>query len=505
MTLDDLEGGLVVSCQPVPGGPMDHAEMIVGFALAARNAGARGLRIESVANVDAVRKATDAPIIGIVKRDLDASPVRITPWLLDVEALCDAGADIVAFDSTARERPVPVAGLIAAIKRHGRLAMADCASIEDARVALAAGADCVGTTLSGYTGGAIPQDPDLALIGQMRALTPYVMAEGRLRTPVQAAAARAAGAFAVVVGSAITRTEHATAWFRAAIENAPAPASAEPRTVLAIDIGGTKIQAALVTDARIEDQIRIATDRAADPDRWLSAIVEKCGRWTDRYARVGVAVSGIVENGSWSALSRETLDFPGEYPLCGRLQALTGKPVTASNDAQAAAWGEFRARFDEGDLVFLTVSTGLGGGIVANGSLLGKRAGHFGLTGGFAGRSPHLEDQVSGRWIEAEALRSGHPLEAPAVFAAAANGRTWANAIIDASAARLAALCHDICLMLDPERIVIGGGIGLAATYLDRVRARLHAVSPDFATRLEAARLGQMAGILGVADLASRR
>lgn len=214
-----LDGGLVVSCQPVPGGPMDNEACVTGFALAALAGGACGLRIESVRYMHAVRQVTDAPVIGIVKHDLPDFPVRITPHLDHVEALCAAGADIVAVDATRRPRPVSVADLIAAIHANGALAMADCADLEDAGEALAAGADILGSTLSGYTGpGPEPTEPDLDLVSAMRQFSPRVIAEGSVRYPEQALAALAAGAMAVVVGSAITRTEHVTSWFREAMD-----------------------------------------------------------------------------------------------------------------------------------------------------------------------------------------------------------------------------------------------------------------------------------------------
>lgn len=220
MNLEDLRRKLLVSCQPVPGGPLDRPDMVVALARAAVDGGARGLRIESIAYVAAVRKATAVPIIGLVKRDLHHSPVRITPDVADALALAEAGADIVAFDATRRIRPASVSDIVAAIHARGALAMADCADAEDAAAALAANADIVGSTLSGYTGGAEPVEPDLDLIAALRRLTPFVVAEGRIRTPEQAAAALGRGAFCVVVGSAITRPEHVTGWFVDALREA---------------------------------------------------------------------------------------------------------------------------------------------------------------------------------------------------------------------------------------------------------------------------------------------
>lgn len=216
--LEKLKSGLIVSCQPVPDGPMDNAECVTGFACAALNAGAVGLRIESLDYVAAVRAVTKAPIIGIIKHDLDGYDVRITPKADMARQLAEYGADIVAFDATLRRRPESIETIFAAVQDTSALAMADCADIEDARAAVSLGFSCIGSTLSGYVGsGPEPQFPDFELIRQMAALDAFVIAEGCIRQPNQAAAAFAAGADAVVVGSAITRTEHIVSWYLDAI------------------------------------------------------------------------------------------------------------------------------------------------------------------------------------------------------------------------------------------------------------------------------------------------
>jgi putative N-acetylmannosamine-6-phosphate epimerase len=218
--LKALRGRLIVSCQPVVGGPMDRPEIVAAYARAALAGGAAGLRIEGIANLAAVRAATTAPIIGLVKRTVRASPVFITPEIADVIALAGAGADIVAVDATLRPRPINVADLVAAIHSAGRLAMADIARVEEAHAAAAQGADVIATTLSSYTGGAVPDEPDLDLLRSLRDIGVPVIAEGRIRTPAEAAEAIRLGALAVVVGSAITRPEHIAGWFAAAIANA---------------------------------------------------------------------------------------------------------------------------------------------------------------------------------------------------------------------------------------------------------------------------------------------
>ena len=208
--------GLIVSCQPVPGGPLDRDDIVLAMAQAAVQAGACAVRIEGVQRVARVARLLPVPVVGIVKRTCADSPVFITPTLADVRALADAGAAVVAFDGTLRPRPDTVAALAAAAHAGGAAAMADCATLADGRKAWDAGCELVGTTLSGYTAEtAAPEDaaPDWTLIQALAGLGIRVVAEGRLRTPAQAAEALACGALCVTVGSAITRVEHITQWF----------------------------------------------------------------------------------------------------------------------------------------------------------------------------------------------------------------------------------------------------------------------------------------------------
>lgn len=194
---------------------MDRPEIVAAMAEAAVAGGAAGVRIEGVENLRAARPRLTCPVIGLVKRDLPDSPVRITCYVSDAEDLIDAGADIVAYDATDRPRPDSRDAVLARILEAGRLAMADCAIEVDGRAALAQGAAILGTTLSGYTDetktGA--SAPDLPLVSALRGLGGFVMAEGRVATPDQARAALDAGAHAVTVGSALTRLELMTRVF----------------------------------------------------------------------------------------------------------------------------------------------------------------------------------------------------------------------------------------------------------------------------------------------------
>lgn len=171
------------------------------------------------------------------------------------------------------------------------------------------------------------------------------------------------------------------------------------------------------------------------------------------------------------------------------------------NDAQAAAWGEYSHGAGMGrDMVFLTVSTGVGGGIISGGRLLAGRsgmAGHVGLLRPLPEGEGLMEDGASGRFI---ARAAGQP-DARAAFAA---GDTAAAEAIATSARRVGQLCRNLQLLVDPEVIVIGGGVGLAPGYLAQVEGHLAQLEPLYRPTLARAALGAEAGVIGIAALAQQ-
>lgn len=215
--LQRLKGGLVVSCQTPEGSPLRGKHLMGYMAEAAAAQGAVGIRAQGLEDIGDVRAAVDLPIIGLIKRASRETPVIITPTLEDVEALVQAGADIIALDATYRRRSNGMYGheFIAHVKsRFDVTILADVDSLESGVLAQAAGADAVASTLSGYTGGAVPRDPDLELLEQLTsACSIPVLAEGRYNSPQLAAQAMGAGAWAVCVGSAITDPYTSTGWF----------------------------------------------------------------------------------------------------------------------------------------------------------------------------------------------------------------------------------------------------------------------------------------------------
>jgi N-acetylmannosamine-6-phosphate 2-epimerase/N-acetylmannosamine kinase len=504
-----LRGRLIVSCQPVKDGPLDRPEFVVAFSLAALHGGAAGMRIESARNVRAVRAATEAPIIGLAKRQVPPSLVFITPEIEDVRTLADCGADIIAFDATLRPRPVSIRELVSAIHATGKLAMADIATPDDARAAADAGVDLMGTTLSGYLGGPVPSYPDTELVSRCADLGIPVLAEGRYRTPDQARLAIEAGAYAVVVGSAITRPEHVTAWFVDAM-SAAGHAGSSSKPILAVDLGGTKTLVALVVGCEILESRRIATQKARGPEAWLDAIAEAASDWRGRFTTAAIAVTGAVKSGRWWSLNPAVLPIPPGFPLVEELSYRLDAIVTAMNDAQAAAWGEYRlGAGKDRDMVFLTISTGIGGGIVLGGRLItgrGGLSGHIGqmkvcVDGGYR----RFEDVASAGALEREATARGHQAEGHEIVRAADAGEIWAEEIIENSADRLAVALGSIQMAIDPDCFILGGGLGLATGYLDRVRRRLTSIDEIMRPELRPAALGAYAGLLGVADLARSR
>ncbi len=206
--LEQLRGSIVVSCQAEPGRPLDAPAHIVALARSVVLGGASALRIQGLANIAAVRSATDLPIIGLVKVSRPGTDVYITPTIADVEETAAAGADIVAFDATLRPRPHTVQALCAATRRAGCLSMADVSTVEEGTHAMEAGADIVSTTMAGYTPHSRQsREPDFQLMSELAALGVPFAAEGRIWSGEDARRCLTLGAAFVVVGSAITRPD----------------------------------------------------------------------------------------------------------------------------------------------------------------------------------------------------------------------------------------------------------------------------------------------------------
>lgn len=217
--IEAIKGGLVVSCQAYPGEPLRHPETMAQMAMAAVEGGAVGIRCQGLSDIAAIKGQVEVPVIGIWKDGREG--VYITPTLRHARCCASAGADIVAIDATGRPRPDgrTYADTVRALHDEGIVVMADCGSFADAEHAVEAGSDIISTTLSGYTGERKKTDgPDFDLLRRMVAAfgdaTP-VLCEGRIHTPDQLTQVMAMGAWAAVVGTAITHPTSITRWFAA--------------------------------------------------------------------------------------------------------------------------------------------------------------------------------------------------------------------------------------------------------------------------------------------------
>lgn len=218
-----LEGKLIVSVQAYPGEPLRTPEIMAAMSRACELGGAAAIRCQGLADIAAIKGRVEVPVIGLWKDGHEG--VYITPTLRHARACVNAGADIVAIDATDRPRPDgrPLEDTVAPLKEEGVLIMADCATIEDVRRAADLGFDMVSTTLSHGTAAidcGMADGPDLPLLRQAVEEFPGVpvVCEGRVHTPAEARAAIDTGAWAVVVGTAITHPTSLTSWFKAELE-----------------------------------------------------------------------------------------------------------------------------------------------------------------------------------------------------------------------------------------------------------------------------------------------
>ena len=222
--IESIKGKLIVSVQAYPGEPLRTPEVMALMARACELGGAAAIRCQGLSDISAIKGRVDIPVIGLWKEGHEG--VYITPTLRHALAVVNAGADVVALDATDRPRPDgrSFAETVAALRERAEtLIMADCMTIDDIRNAVACGCDLVSTTLSHNKPAietTLDEGPDVALLAQATSEFPDVpiICECHVHTPADAKAAIDAGAWAVVVGTAITHPTSLTSWFVSAIE-----------------------------------------------------------------------------------------------------------------------------------------------------------------------------------------------------------------------------------------------------------------------------------------------
>lgn len=219
--LEDIKNHLIVSCQALEYEPLHSSFIMSKMALAAYQGGAKGIRANTIEDIQAIKKEVDLPIIGIIKQEYEGSVVFITPTIKEVDALVKEGVDIIAMDATIRERPhhIYLDDFFKEVRKKypNQKFMADCSTIEEAIHADELGFDFIGTTMLGYTKeskGLKIEENDFEIIRTIIQKVKHpVIAEGNIDTPQKAKRVLELGCYSVVVGSIITRPQLITKRF----------------------------------------------------------------------------------------------------------------------------------------------------------------------------------------------------------------------------------------------------------------------------------------------------
>ena len=223
---EQMKGKVIVSCQAVPGEPLYVEEKSIMYlmARAAKQAGTPVIRTSSIRDVTAIKEETGLPVIGLIKVQYDGFESYITPTMKEVDALVEAGSDVIALDCTNQKRGdgKSISEFITEVRRKypDEILMADISTYEEGVNAWKLGVDIVGTTMSGSTPYSPKLDgPDYELVKKLSSTVDIpVIGEGRVHSPEQAVEMLNAGAFAVVVGGAITRPLEIAQRFIKAVE-----------------------------------------------------------------------------------------------------------------------------------------------------------------------------------------------------------------------------------------------------------------------------------------------
>lgn len=283
--------------------------------------------------------------------------------------------------------------------------------------------------------------------------------------------------------------------------------------ILALDIGGTKLAAALWDGARLLERSECPTpshDRS--PDSVVRAALELIQPLERRTSSIAVAATGSVADGRVTALNADTLQGWHAFNLRGALSLALHVPAFVLNDADAAAWGEYMhgagragsSAANPSNFAFLTVSTGIGGGLVLNNHLHTTAHGlHSEIGYTLAPNDQPLEVVAGGAALDKWARMRGWS-GAREIVQRSLEGDAAASAKLTESAGLVARAAANLFVSLGITRVAIGGGLGLSTGYLERVQSTIQQLGePWDALEVVRAQLGVDAGLVGAAAWAA--
>ena len=432
--LDRLrECPLIASVQATDGSPVDEPSILTRLAQASMQEGVTVLRLQGTENIKAIRSATGAPTIGLVKRSYDDSEIYISATRHEVKELLACQVDVIALDGTRRNRPQnqSLEELIQLAHQDGVGVLADIDSVESAEYAISCGADMVSTTLSGYTREhPSTPGPDLNLVRKLvQSVTVPVFAEGRYSEHWQIEAALRIGAVGVIVGGALNDPIKTT--------RSLMPSRRSTENVGAVDIGGTWMRFGTFSpDWKLIEMERMPVlEQRKDRIDWIRSQIKSSG-----VTAVGVSSGGTVNPHTGELWEAKALipDHIGSVFS----EATLGVPTVALNDGLASAWGHACLPQYAGKRVAtLALGTGVGCGFVADGKIqMGPR-----------GEYPRLNDLPGPGGSTFEEMLGGAALSAEPT-------------VSQKSTALQAFLQAGIVLqeMYFPDQIVVCGAVGLS-------------------------------------------
>jgi len=490
-----FKNSIIVSCQAEENEPLHGSGIMQKMAIAAVEGGASGLRVNTPEDIKAVKQVSDLPIIGLQKDRDDSYEAFITVTEEQIDSLVKAGADIVAIDSTRVSRPVSLEKLYAYVRNNytSIKVVADISDIEDVKEIIDLKPDFISTTLSGYTPYTLGRPkPDFELIREIKKTTDIpIIAEGNYTSPEMIRRALLLGAYSVVVGGAITRPQQITKRFKEKISDL------EHKDIKAIgvDMGGTRTRVGMVNQYGDLIELKEIKNRESSDEKISDMIEMVSSFFSDEVSTVGIASAGRIDEISGEVLyASENLKNWQGLNFKNIIEEKFDLIPSVNNDSNMAAYCQW---FFSGmkDIVYITVGTGIGSGIVVNGRLIngitgsGGEIGHLIYPGNdnicTCGKKGCIETILKGNVLLEIENKSGK--EKKEAFNNYVNCFAW--------------LLDTLKNTVDFEKVYLGGVIPeYGRVYLEGIRAAFESMNlRNSGDIIEFSTVGKNAGVIGAA------